>query len=90
MTYLDKGFGKLEVQVFGNRETSARPDRFLGLTRSDTGGMVTARMRKPGIPAANVGGLSVRVGLLEEKEHRSRLNAPYCKTRLSTTLISSW
>lgn len=65
--YLDKGYGNFDVRVVGDRGVSAGPDRHLGLTRSDSGKMVSARMRIPGIPAAAGDGLSVRVDLQKTK-----------------------
>lgn len=67
VTYVDKGYGTLDVQVLGNPGISGRPDRFLGLTRSDSGEMVTARMRISGLPATEAAGISVKLGLLDAK-----------------------
>ena len=61
LTYLDKGYGRIIVQV-ARGSNVVNPDRYLDLSRMDTGRMVTARMRIPQAPAAAGGGdLSVRI-----------------------------
>jgi hypothetical protein len=51
---LDQGYGKLGVKLTAPGKTPIPPDRFLGLSRSNSGKMVTARMSfadvPPGVP----------------------------------------
>ena len=63
VAYLDRGYGKLGVELCGKDGKPIRPDRFLGLTRTDSGKMITARMRMSGIRDAGGAEFSVRIGL---------------------------
>jgi len=63
VAYLDQGYGKVSVQLTGKDGSVTRPDRFLGLTRSDSGKLLAARMRLGGAQSAGSGELSVRIGL---------------------------
>ena len=62
VAYVDQGYGKLDVQLLIDKRT-IKPDRFLGLSRTDSGRVVHARMRFSGLTTAGSDGISVRVGL---------------------------
>jgi hypothetical protein len=61
VAYVDQGYGKLDVQLLIDK-TAIKPDRFLGLSRSDSGKVVHARMRFSGLTAPGTDGISVRIG----------------------------
>ena len=63
VSYVDRGYGKLSVTLGGKEGGGLRPDRSLGLTRSDTGSVRRARMRMAGVRTAANGGRGVRIGL---------------------------
>ena len=63
ITYLDQGYGRLNVQLGGLAGQDITPDRFLGLARSDSGKRVTARMRLAGVHGVASSGLAVQIGL---------------------------
>ena len=52
VAYLDEGFGKIDVQATGPNGATIKPDRFLGLWRSDTHKIVNANMRIAGLNPA--------------------------------------
>src|ERR1700677_4762421 len=59
LTYVDNGYGKIDAQLMRGGK-GVKPDRYLGLTRMNTGGIVTARMR---FPASVPGPIAVRIGI---------------------------
>lgn len=61
--YVDQGYGKLSVQFLGKDGKKIKPDRFLHLTRTDSGKIVRARMRIAGIQTEGSGDVAVRIGL---------------------------
>ncbi len=63
VSYLDRGYGKLSVELSGKDGNVIRPDRSLGLTRSDTGSVRSARMRMSGIRSTGKSEVAVRIGL---------------------------
>lgn len=65
VAYVDRGYGKLNVRFMAPGHEPRMPDRFLKLSRSDTGNLVTARMRITGVPAAGTNDWSVRIGIDE-------------------------
>jgi len=69
VAYMDEGYGKIDVQVSGPNGAFVKPDRFLGLWRSDTRTIVNATMRVAGLQASGSGGLTVRVGLEHPKSN---------------------
>lgn len=62
IAYVDEGYGKLDVQLLADKR-AIKPDRFLGLSRSNSGKVVRARMRFSGLTAAGSDGISARIGL---------------------------
>jgi hypothetical protein len=63
VAYLDQGYGRLDVLFDTKGVGVVRPDRFLGMTRTDSGNIVTARMRIRGIPVGASSDNSVRIKL---------------------------
>ena len=51
VSYLDQGYGKLGIQLMTPGSKPVLPDRFLRLSRSNSGKILTARMRFAGIPS---------------------------------------
>lgn len=49
LSYLDNGYGWLDVHITDKTGKVIRPDRFLGLARANSGKIVTAQMRFPGV-----------------------------------------
>jgi hypothetical protein len=50
ISYLDQGYGKLDVRLTAQGSPPLGPDRFLGVARTNSGKMATARMRFSGVP----------------------------------------
>ena len=69
VSYVDRGYGRLSVQLAAKGGKTVKPDRFLGLTLMDTGNVVTARMRMAGIQGAGSGEVAVRIGLDQPAGH---------------------
>ncbi|RYD24193.1 MAG: hypothetical protein EOP88_01235 [Verrucomicrobiaceae bacterium] len=63
VAYVDRGYGRMNIQLADKSGKSIEPDRYLGLTRGDTGGLVSARMRFTGIEPKGEGDFSVRISL---------------------------
>ena len=63
IAYLDEGFGKIDVQAMSSGGSTVKPDRFLGLWRSDTHTIATAEMRLSGLNGKSPGDLTVRIGM---------------------------
>jgi PA14 domain len=61
VSYLDQGYGKLSVQLITAGNKPILPDRFLGLTRTNSGQTVTARMRFVKIPSSAKNNWSIRI-----------------------------
>ena len=73
MAYLDVGYGKIHVEVTSPGGKSAKPDRFLGLWRMDTGKIVNAVMRVQGLQTSGSGAWIVRVGLENPKGQKLQI-----------------
>jgi hypothetical protein len=63
ISYLDQGYGRLDVRLIAHGTPSLRPDRFLGLARTNSGRMATARMRFSGIPSGARHDWSFMIGI---------------------------
>lgn len=62
VTYVDQGYGKLDVQLVIDNQ-AIKPDRGLGLSLSDSGREVQARMRFSNLTTSGSGNISVKIGL---------------------------
>jgi len=63
VAYVDQGYGRVNVELVSAGGERIRPDRYLGLSRMNTGKVVFARMRMPGMRSSGDGEVSVRVRL---------------------------
>ena len=61
VSYLDQGYGKLGIQLITPGNKPILPDRFLGLSRSNSGKWVTARMRFTGVSSDASNARSFRI-----------------------------
>ncbi|MEI8037593.1 MAG: PA14 domain-containing protein [Verrucomicrobiota bacterium] len=96
VVYLDEGYGKLRVQVIGKDGKTSRPDRFLGLTRTDSGKLVAAQMRVCGIQSAGAGEVAVRIGLEQPKDSVLRIEevvlqeTPFNNPKFAYVISDPW
>ena len=65
LTYLDRGYGRIDARLTGAGGEPVRPDRYLNLSLTDSGEPTTARMRFPRTPGADSGDWSVRIELAQ-------------------------
>lgn len=61
VSYLDRGYGKLGIQLITPGNKPLLPDRYLGLSRTHSNRIVTARMRFAGIPQGTNSNWSFRI-----------------------------
>lgn len=61
ISYLDEGYGQVRVDLYGADGKLISPDRFLDLQRSNSGKLVTGRMRFAKPAVSGTGPLRVRV-----------------------------
>lgn len=61
VSYLDHGYGDVNVHLNDKAGRTMRPDRYLGLARTNSGEIVTARMRFPGVSRDGDGEVTVKV-----------------------------
>lgn len=63
VAYVDEGYGRMNVQLVEKSGKHLEPDRYLGLSRTDSGAVVSARMRFTGVGSKGDGDFSVRISL---------------------------
>lgn len=61
VSYIDQGYGRVGVQLTDKAGRTLRPDRFLGLSRTNSGDLVSARMRFTGVQEDGEGEVSVKI-----------------------------
>lgn len=96
VAYLDEGYGKLNVRLTGKDGRSSKPDRYLALTRTDSGKLVTAQMRVTGIQAVGTSEVAVRIELEQPKGEVLRIESvtlqdtPFPNEKFAYVISDPW
>ena len=96
VAYVDSGYGKISVHLTTGDGKQIQPDRFLGLSRSDSKRVVSARMRLPGVQSKPNGEISVRIALEHPKpdalyvESVTLQNTPFDDPQFAYVISDPW
>ncbi len=95
VSYLDVGYGVIDVQLQDGAGRKIRPDRFLGLTMTNSGAVLHARMRFTGVPAGNTSGIAFKVAITKSEKPLALVSVmlqdvPFDDPNFAYTISDPW